>query len=168
MKRLYDTQGWDAYWREELRLLRVQRPSVGPRKTTLAVSGTLKDETLSGTHRLRQMQNVALGFRPDGLLLASMDLGLQQYSIERGRQFIETVRARAEELPGGRSATAAVHVPLDYGLQVTDVTIDGEIPGTSDGHLSVATIGGVQQRRRPLPGDDRRHARARPPARAER
>jgi predicted permease len=89
-------------------------------------------------HSLRQMQNVALGFRPDGLLLASMDLGLQQYTAERGRQFIDTVRTRAEELPGVHSATAAVHVPLDYGLQVTDVAIDGEIPGTSDGYLSVA------------------------------
>lgn len=89
-------------------------------------------------HSLRQMQNVALGFRPDGLLLVSMDLGLQQYSSERGLQFIERVLERTEGLPGVTSATAAVSVPLDYGIQITEVGIDGEIPGTTDGYLSVA------------------------------
>ena len=89
-------------------------------------------------HSLRQMQNLAFGFRPDGLLMMSMDLGLQQYSDERSRQFLETLVARAEALPGVTSATIGVHVPLDYGIQINDVSIDGEIPGTKDNHLSVA------------------------------
>ena len=45
-------------------------------------------------HSLRQLQKRAFGFRPDGLLMLSMDLGLQQYDA-RSRQFVETCfRAR--------------------------------------------------------------------------
>jgi putative ABC transport system permease protein len=88
-------------------------------------------------HSLRQMQQLALGFEPDGLLLMSMDLGLQQYNDIRGRRFLDDLLARAEGLPGVRSATVAVHVPLDYGMRVTDVGIDGQIPGTKDDYVSV-------------------------------
>jgi putative ABC transport system permease protein len=89
-------------------------------------------------HSLRQMQNVALGVRTDGLLLASIDLGLQQYSPERGRQFLDAALERAEQLPGVTSATVAAHVPLDYGMLFNDVTVEGQIPGTSDGYLAIA------------------------------
>jgi predicted permease len=89
-------------------------------------------------HSLRQMQNLAFGFRPDGLLVMSMDLSLQQYSNERGRQFLDTLVARAEGLPGVTSATLATHLPLDTaGIRIVDVAIDGEIPGTKDNRLSV-------------------------------
>ena len=89
-------------------------------------------------HSLRQMQHLALGFRPEGLLMMSVDLGLQQYDDTRGRRFLESVLSRAEALPGVRSATLAVHVPFDYGIQITDVAIDGPIPGSKDDYLSSA------------------------------
>ena len=89
-------------------------------------------------HSLRQMQQLALGFRAEGLLLLSMDLGLQQYTDPRGRRFLDDLIRRAEGLPGVRSATVAVHVPLDYGMRVTDVAIDGAIPGTKDDYVSIA------------------------------
>ena len=89
-------------------------------------------------HSLRQMQNVPLGFRPEGLLLMSMDLGLQQYPDEKGRQFVRTLLARVAAQPGVTSATVAVHVPFDYGLQIAPVGIDGRIPGTTDDTLAVA------------------------------
>jgi predicted permease len=88
-------------------------------------------------HSLRQMQHLALGFRSDGLLMMSVDLGLQQYSDDRGRQFISDLLRRAEALPGVSSATTAGHVPFDYGIQASDVAIDGTIPGTKDGYLSI-------------------------------
>ncbi|HET9270466.1 MAG TPA: FtsX-like permease family protein, partial [Vicinamibacterales bacterium] len=69
-------------------------------------------------------------------LMASVDLGLQQYGERRGRQFLEDLVTRAEALPGVRSATVAVHVPFDYGMQFTDVGIDRVIPGSKDGYLS--------------------------------
>jgi predicted permease len=89
-------------------------------------------------HSLRQMQNVAFGFRPDGLVVMSMDLSLQQYSDERGRQFLDSLVARAEGLPGVTSATLATQLPLDTtGIRVADVGIDGDIPGTKDNRLSI-------------------------------
>jgi len=89
-------------------------------------------------HSLNMMRNLALGFRPAGVLTMSMDLGLQQYTDARGRQFIDDVLAKSETLPGVASATVAAHVPLAYGLQVSDVTIDGTIPSSKDGYLSIA------------------------------
>jgi predicted permease len=87
---------------------------------------------------LQQMQKLPLGFKSDGILMMSVDLGLQHYSDERGRRFIEDLLAEAERLPGVTSATAAVHVPLDYGMQITEVAIDGEIAGSKDGYLATA------------------------------
>jgi predicted permease len=89
-------------------------------------------------HSLRQMQNLAFGFRPSGLLLMSMDLGLQQYTDQRGRQFVDSLIERAAAMPGVTSATAAGHIPLDYGIRMTDVAVDGTIPGTKDNYLTVA------------------------------
>jgi predicted permease len=89
-------------------------------------------------HSLRQMENVNYGFRPDGLLMMSVDLGLQQYSDARGRRFVEDLLTRAEALPGVTSATVAGHVPFDYGMRFVDVAIDGEIPGSKDNYLSTA------------------------------
>jgi len=89
-------------------------------------------------HSLRQMQNLALGFRLDRVLVMSMDLSLQQYGDERGRQFLDALVTRAESLPGVTSATVATHLPLDStGISIVDVGIDGEIPGTKDNRLSI-------------------------------
>jgi putative ABC transport system permease protein len=89
-------------------------------------------------HSLRQMQGLDVGFRPKGLLTASIDLGLQQYSGERGRQFLDDLVTRVEALPGVESASLTTHVPFDYGIVFADVGIEGEIPGSKDGLLSTA------------------------------
>jgi predicted permease len=89
-------------------------------------------------HSLRQMQNLSFGFRPAGLLLMSMDLGRQQYTSERTQQFFETLVTRVEALPGVTSATIGVHVPLDYGMMINEIGIDGESPGTKNNRLPVA------------------------------
>ena len=89
-------------------------------------------------HSLQRLRQTALGFNPDGLVMASIDLGLQQYDETRGYQFIEDTLRRAETLPGVTSATVVTHVPFDYGMLLTDVSIDGEIPGTRDNALSAA------------------------------
>jgi predicted permease len=121
-------------------------------------------------HSLRQMQTVALGFRPDGILMMSMDLGLQQYGEERGRRFVEDLLARAEQLPGVASATVTSFVPFHYGMQFRDVSTGGVIPGSKDGFVSAAftsvgprffeTTGGVLARGRALDvtdGEQTRH-----------
>ena len=87
-------------------------------------------------HSLQRLQHAALGFDPQGLAMASIDLGLQQYSETRGQQFIEDALRRAETLPGVTSATVLSHVPFDYGMLISDISIDGEIPGTRDNAIS--------------------------------
>jgi predicted permease len=89
-------------------------------------------------HSLREMQRVALGFRPDGLFMASIDLGLQQYSSARARQFLDDLQGRANALPGVEAATVAVHVPFDYGMQFSDVGTGDDVAGARDGYVSVA------------------------------
>ncbi|MGB2714421.1 MAG: ABC transporter permease, partial [Vicinamibacterales bacterium] len=120
-------------------------------------------------HSLQRMQTQPLGFRPDNLLMMSIDLGLQQYSGERGRQFLEDLVMRAEALPGVRSATLAIHVPFDYGMQFTDVGIGREIPGSKDGYVSTPynvvgpkffeTTGATMVKGRVLDGRDDEHSR---------
>ena len=87
-------------------------------------------------HSLQRMQTQALGFTPDKLLMGSIDLGLQQYGDQRGRQFLDGLLMRVEALPGVRSATVAAHVPFDYGMQFTDVGIGKPIPGSKDDYVS--------------------------------
>ena len=87
-------------------------------------------------HSLQRMQTQTLGFRPDNLLMMSIDLGLQRYSEARGRQFLEHLVARAEALPGVQSATLAVHVPFDYGMQFTEIGIGQPIPGSQEDYVS--------------------------------
>jgi predicted permease len=87
---------------------------------------------------LRRLQDVPLGFRAEGLVMASIDPGLQQYDSERGRRLVEDLLERVDALPGVTSTTAASHVPFDYGMQFMDVTLEREIPGSKDGLLSTA------------------------------
>jgi predicted permease len=84
------------------------------------------------------MQNTALGFRTDGILMLSVDLGLQHYSDDRGLRFLEELQSRAEVLPAVASATMAVHVPLHYGMQISEVATGEEVAGSKDGYLSTA------------------------------
>jgi putative ABC transport system permease protein len=88
-------------------------------------------------HSLRQAQAVPLGFNPDGLVMMSLDLGLQQYDDRRGAQFVDELLRRAEALPGVRSATATLQVPFDYTTAFATVAIDGDIPGTKDKSISM-------------------------------
>jgi predicted permease len=87
-------------------------------------------------HSLRQMRHLDLGLRADGLMMASVDLGLQQYGDQRGLQFLQDLLTKVRSLPGVTAATVSVHVPFDYGMQFTDVSIDGPVPGTKDETLS--------------------------------
>ncbi len=71
---------------------------------------------------LHQLAHTALGFRPERLLFASLDLDRQRYSRERGTKFLADLRARLRELPGVRQASIAEHVPFD-----TDMSMRGGI-----------------------------------------
>lgn len=89
-------------------------------------------------HSLRQMQGLSLGFKPDGLVMMSLDLALQQYDDVRGLRFLETLAARTEALPGVQGASFTTHVPFDYSMRLRDVTVDGGVPGSKDGFAAIA------------------------------
>jgi predicted permease len=87
---------------------------------------------------LRQMRQLDVGVRPEGLLMASVDLGLQGYDDARGLRFLEDLVTRVETLPGVRSASVAAHIPFDYGIMFADVALEQDISGTKEGVLSSA------------------------------
>jgi predicted permease len=89
-------------------------------------------------HSLRQMQTLPLGFKPEGLFMMSVDLGRQQYTEARGQRFLEDLLSRADALPGVQSATVTSHVPFEYVMRFHDVTVDGGVPGSNEGYVSVA------------------------------
>jgi predicted permease len=89
-------------------------------------------------HSLRHMQRLDIGFRSEGLLLASIDLGLQRYDEARGRRFLDDLVPRLEALPGVQSVSVATHVAFDFGIVFAEVATGDEIPGSKDGLLSVA------------------------------
>jgi putative ABC transport system permease protein len=61
---------------------------------------------------LQNAQAVQPGFKAEEVVTASLDVGKQGYSEERGREFYRQVIERAEALPGVRSASLAHSVPL--------------------------------------------------------
>jgi predicted permease len=75
---------------------------------------------------LHKLSQVNLGFRPDSLLLASFDLGLQRYTKDQGQQFQTQLLERISALPGVRDASLAEHVPFDVGGSMhSGITAEG-------------------------------------------
>jgi len=109
---------------------------------------------------LEQMKGLSLGFQPDNLLMLSLDLGRQQYEDARGREFLRQLEERVEALPGVRGASWTGHVPFDYNIQISDVTVQDGIPGSEDdyvadafsvvGHDYIETVGVLMQQGRGL------------------
>ena len=67
---------------------------------------------------LRSLQNASsidLGMKPDHVLLMSFDPKLHNYSRERTRQFLSTLRERVAALPGVRSVSFVDSLPLSIG-----------------------------------------------------
>ncbi len=80
-------------------------------------------------------QTVDPGFDPRNMLAASVDVGLQGYSRERGEAFYRQLVERVEALPGVRSATLTSYVPLTvlYAPAIASpVEIDGREPPPDD------------------------------------
>ena len=64
-------------------------------------------------HSLRELAAYDLGFQPDRLVMASVDLGLQGYNEEQSRQFLDRLTGQVQGLPGVQSAALASSVPFD-------------------------------------------------------
>jgi putative ABC transport system permease protein len=86
---------------------------------------------------LHQMRTLDLGFRPDHLLLASFDLGLQGYNRERGEVFCRQLLERVGPLPGVRQASLTSHVAFDYlGMSGRDIWPENPPPRMKEGNTS--------------------------------
>jgi predicted permease len=78
---------------------------------------------------LRYTQQVDLGFKPDNVLEASFNLGLQGYSEARGREFYRQIVERLERLPGAQSACVTNILPLGFLALRAPVVPEGrEVP----------------------------------------
>jgi putative ABC transport system permease protein len=87
---------------------------------------------------LQAAGNLKVGFRPEHLVMLSLDLGLQGYDTERGlrfqKQLVESVRA----LPGVEGAAFVQHVPFSNNIQIRQVWPDNPSASVTDGHMAVS------------------------------
>jgi len=88
-------------------------------------------------HSLTRFKDAPLGLRPDHLLMASVDLGLQRYSDDRGRQFHRQLLERVRALPGVTGADVAEHVPFDTGFAMQEVQAEGSDPNAADQYVAM-------------------------------
>jgi predicted permease len=82
---------------------------------------------------LRTLAVHELGFRPEGLVMASLDLGLQGYEPDRGRRFLDRLTERVQALPGVESAAIAALVPFDNAFGLRDLTAAERPPTAKPG-----------------------------------
>src|SRR5262249_10747665 len=64
---------------------------------------------------LRKMQAIDVGFRPERMLVASLDPSLHGYDQAKGREFYRSLLERVRGLPGAQSATLAATVTPNPG-----------------------------------------------------
>jgi predicted permease len=70
---------------------------------------------------LRELASHRLGFETERLLMASVDLGLQGYGEDQGRQFIDQLGEQVQALPGVKAAAVASTVPFGNYFQTRPV-----------------------------------------------
>ncbi|MEP7270250.1 MAG: ABC transporter permease [Acidobacteriota bacterium] len=77
---------------------------------------------------LQQLRAMNPGFDPNNALMMSVDLHLQGYDQDRGRQFHKQVVERVGALPGVTSVALTNFVPLSIYYSSTNIYVEGETP----------------------------------------
>jgi hypothetical protein len=77
---------------------------------------------------LERARHIELGFDPDGLMVASLDLGLQGYDRDAGKEFLRRVLDRVSALPGVESVSLASAIPLELNITRISVQPEGQVP----------------------------------------
>jgi predicted permease len=90
--------------------------------TLLLVGAGLLVRTLGTESRLDP------GFRPDGAVIATIDLSRSGYDSERGRRFYETLQQRLATVPGLSAVALARSVPVQSGGIATTAEPEGYQP----------------------------------------
>jgi predicted permease len=111
--------------------------ALGPRRTRLR--GILVTVQIAATfvllvgaglffRSLASSQAAALGFRSQGLFVASLNLGYAGYDERTGQRFFERLEARLRELPGVRSVSLATRLPFSVMRATVDAAPEGYVP----------------------------------------
>jgi predicted permease len=87
---------------------------------------------------LHAAADLDLGFRPERLLMLSVDLGLQGYDQERGLRFQKQLIEEIRVLPGVSAATFAKHVPFTNNISIANAFPDNPTTHLVDNQLAVA------------------------------
>jgi predicted permease len=77
---------------------------------------------------LANSQAAALGFRSQGLLVASLNLGYAGYDERTGERFFERLETRLRELPGVRSVSLATRLPFSVMRATIPAAPEGYVP----------------------------------------
>jgi putative ABC transport system permease protein len=90
---------------------------------------------------LQNLRGLDVGFRTGGVLLASVDLGLNRYDTQRGRDFYARLATQLKRLPGVRQVGLASIPPVNGGGSRTTVAMQGYQPGPDeDTELNFNTV----------------------------
>jgi predicted permease len=93
----------------------------------VAVSVVVLVAAMLFLHSLWNGFSIDLGFRPENLLIATLDTTAQGYSKERSALFFRQLEERLSALPGVRSASVVAPLPLGIYSSGSQVSV----PGTS-------------------------------------
>jgi predicted permease len=77
---------------------------------------------------LGRLQTVSPGFEVEHGLVASFDLGLQNYDSARGKEFERRFVERVRALPGVRGASLTDLMPLSLNYSSSDIHVEGQPP----------------------------------------
>lgn len=91
---------------------------------------------------LQNAQRVDLGFEPKGVVMTSLDLGLQGYQPEEARLFWHKLVDRLLALPGTESVSLASTVPFELNITTTSIAPEGFQAPADNGwpSIDVATV----------------------------
>lgn len=81
---------------------------------------------------LEHARSVDLGFRPEHVALATLELDSQGYTAERAGRFYDELEQRVRGLPGVESAAIARSAPLDIDYARRGVRIEGYEPASNE------------------------------------
>ena len=103
--------------------------ALAPRNVLVALQVALSVVVLAGAGLLLRTvwraTHIELGFNPDNVVLASVDLARQGYSEEKGVEFFRQLRQRLQQSPGVESVAIASAVPIQAGGMRMSVEIEG-------------------------------------------
>ncbi|HEX4946105.1 MAG TPA: ABC transporter permease [Blastocatellia bacterium] len=86
---------------------------------------------------LQAAQTMRPGFNPENAVAMMFDVGLQGYDEARGRAFHKQVLERVRALPGVKSASLAMSLPLGLNFNNNAIYIEGT-PKTSSANMPIA------------------------------